>query len=107
MIAANEKFNPGVNVSKIEALKMVMNARWIKKYETTDWRKGYVDAAVDAWVLADAVDAWVIATAFSDYDAKAKRGWIFVISVNPKDVGTVDCEKHPEDPSLMKWIYVQ
>jgi hypothetical protein len=48
MIAANRKFNPDVNVTKIEALKMVMQARGIQKYDAVDWREGYVNAAADA-----------------------------------------------------------
>lgn len=68
-IAPNANYRPDDEVSKIEALKMVMKARGIEKDTTVaDWREGYVKAAV----------AKKIATAFSDYNASAERGVMFV-----------------------------
>lgn len=63
-IAKNATFRPDDNVSKIEALKMVMKARGIEKDTTaSDWRAGYVNAAVNA----------KIAESFSDYNTAATR----------------------------------
>ena len=62
-IAGNAKFRPDDNVSKIEALKMVMKARDIAKSDTSDWRAAYVEGAVAA----------EIAESFSDYNTSATR----------------------------------
>ena len=68
-IAKNATFRPDDNVSKIEALKMVMKARGIEKDTTaSDWRAGYVNAAVNA----------KIAESFSDYNTAATRWTMFV-----------------------------
>lgn len=68
--AKNKKFNPDNNISKIEALKMIIKARNIKKEETEDWREWYVKAWVKAGLLEKS---------FTDYDTKATRWWIFLI----------------------------
>ena len=67
-IAANDNFRPDDKVSKIEALKMVMQARGIAKdANTEDWRAAYVKAGVEAGV----------AETFSDYDTSSTRGVMF------------------------------
>ena len=71
--AKNKTFNPNSNISKIEALKMIIKARGIKKEETKDWREWYVNAWVKAGILEKS---------FSDYDTKATRWWIFVLWQN-------------------------
>ena len=68
MVAANPTFRPDANVTKIEALKMAFQARALERYESSDWRVGYVDAAVDMGLTE----------AFTDYDAAATRGQVFV-----------------------------
>ena len=79
-IAANPNFNPTDEVSKIEALKMVMKAKDIKKDMTvSDWKLGYVNAAVEKQ----------IATAFSDFDASSERGVMFTWAaeaISPSEV---------------------
>jgi hypothetical protein len=37
-IAQNDKFNPGDNISKIEALKMIMQTVKVEKQDDLDWR---------------------------------------------------------------------
>jgi len=71
-IASNDNFRPDDNVSNIEALKMVMQARGIARDEATDWRAGYVSAAVTAG----------ISESFSDYDTAATRGTMFVTAAS-------------------------
>ena len=71
--AKNKNFNPDSNISKIEALKMLIKARNIKKEEATDWREWYVLAWVKAGLLEEK---------FTDYDTKATRWWIFIIWQN-------------------------
>ncbi len=95
MISANSKYNPNSRVTKAEALKMIMMGRWVQGYENEDEWAGYVDAAVDAGILVkDAVGAGIIAKAFTDYDTKAERGFVFVIAVNQTVVvvGIDDCD---------------
>ena len=69
--AKNTNFNPDNNISKIEALKMVMKGRKIEKEETEDWREGYVNSAVKSWLLEEG---------FIDYDTLATRWWIFLMA---------------------------
>lgn len=67
-VAANATFNPGRDVSKAEALKMIMNATGVAKSSNTVWEAAYVEGAVSAGIISDS---------FSDYTAAASRGWIF------------------------------
>ncbi len=69
--AKNSSFNAGSSISKIEALKMVMQWTSVEKDETTDWREGYVTAGVKYGLLEES---------FSDYDTLATRWWIFVMA---------------------------
>lgn len=69
--AKNKNFNPDNNISKIEALKMVMKARKIEKENIEDWKKWYVKSAVKSGLLEKE---------FSDYDTKATRWWIFILA---------------------------
>ncbi len=78
-IAANAKFDPSRNVSKAEALKMVMNATQVAK---ADGEANFWDAYVKGAVAAGVTDT------FSDYDAAAQRGWIFKAAANALDAGT-------------------
>ncbi len=73
-IAPNTLFRPDDNVSKIEALKMILQARDISKNNSIeDWRAWYVDAAVTNGILSNA---------FTDYNTAWVRGWIFLVWAN-------------------------
>lgn len=74
-IAANAKFRPNDNVSKAEAVKMVMKAKGLEKDSTAglSWEAAYVKAAV----AAKLVD-----TAFTDYTTASKRGFTIVAASN-------------------------
>lgn len=76
-IAANPTFNPSRNVSKAEALKMIMNATNVGKGSNPVWEAAYVQGAVDAGVLS---------TSFSDYTTAASRGWIFQVAAAAVDL---------------------
>ncbi len=67
-IAANATFRPADNISKIESLKMIMQASWIERFDNEDWRAGYVEKAEQEWLLS---------FAFTDYNTSATRSWIF------------------------------
>jgi hypothetical protein len=66
--ASNTYFNPKDMTSKIEALKWVMEARDIATGTGADWMEARVNGAVAAG----------IATSFSDYNAEATRGQVFI-----------------------------
>ena len=70
--AGNTYFRPKDSITKIEALKMVMKAKWIEKTDNLDWKKAYVEWWKMAWLIND----------FTDYDTVAKRAWIFNLSSN-------------------------
>ena len=80
MVAANANFRPDDLVSKIEALKMVFQGRDLERNSDSDWKMGYVSAAVEMGIIA---------SAFSDYDAAASRGEMFIWAVNAIDAGEV------------------
>ncbi len=70
-IAANATFRPADNISKIESLKMIMQASWIERFDNDDWRAGYVEKAEQEDLLS---------YAFTDYNTSATRSWIFSIA---------------------------
>ena len=70
-ISANATFRPTDNVTQIEALKMIMQAKWIQKDSNSDWKAGYVSAAYKKWLLD---------SNYLSYDTQALRGWIFSTS---------------------------
>jgi hypothetical protein len=70
--AGNTYFRPKDSITKIEALKIVMKAKWIEKTDNSDWKKAYVEWWKKAWLIND----------FTDYDIVAKRAWIFNLSSN-------------------------
>ena len=84
MIAANATFRPDDNVSKSEGLKMVFTARGLERNANSDWRAGYVEAAVELGVAA---------SAFTNYDVAADRGQIFVWAVNAIDADEASSEE--------------
>ena len=73
--ASNTAFRPNDNITKVEALKMIMQARWIEKSNNSNWQAAYVEWAVTSWILP---------AAFTDYNTNAVRWWIFEIATNKK-----------------------
>ena len=84
MIAGNTNFRPDDNISKAEGLKMVFTARGLERNANSDWRAGYVEAAVEMGVAA---------SAFTNYDVAADRGQIFVWAVNAIDADEASSEE--------------
>lgn len=73
-IAPNSLFRPNDNISKVEALKMILQARDISKNNSLeDWRAWYVDAALINGILSNS---------FTDYNTVWVRGWIFLAWAN-------------------------
>jgi hypothetical protein len=75
-IAANSEFRPDDNVSKVEALKFIMQAKDIPRDTNDDWRAGYVSKALSEDILN---------ASFDDYNSASFRGWIFVTAMNTYD----------------------
>ena len=71
--ASNISFYPDKNISKIEALKMIMKWSNIEKENVSDWREWYVMSAMKWWIIKES---------FVDYDSPATRWWIFSIAQN-------------------------
>lgn len=67
-IATNTYFRPDDNITQIEALKMIMQAIWMKRDNNDDWRAGYVSKASREKIIDDN---------YLDYNKSAVRGWIF------------------------------
>ena len=66
-VAANTSFRPDDLITNAESLKMIMQAKWITRDENSDWRAGYESKAMSEGIIM----------AEYDFDASAKRGWIF------------------------------
>lgn len=88
-VAANATFNPGRDVSKAEALKMIMNATGVEKSGNAMWEAAYVEGAVSAGVISES---------FSDYTAAASRGWIFQAAAEAVEL--CGAEEEDEDDLL-------
>lgn len=72
-IAANSTFRPDDNVTQIEALKMIMQAKWIARDEVEDWRQWYITKAQSVWITKEM---------YIDPDKNALRAWIFLGAAN-------------------------
>ena len=76
-IAANDNFRPGDNVTQIEALKMIMQAKNTPRdTNTDDWRAGYVSKAQRENYIDEG---------YFNYDEFALRGFIFDSSARSYD----------------------
>lgn len=87
IISKNTNFNPTKEISKTEALKIMLKATG-KEYKSssTNWQSEVVKFAFTAWITSN----------FTDYDAKANRWWIFEIwnnsinNQNPIKIDNID-----------------
>lgn len=70
-IAGNTSFRPNDNVTLIEALKMIMQAKNIPRDANADWR---------AWYVSKGQSQWLVDDGYFEYNANATRGWIFSTS---------------------------
>ncbi len=94
-IAANTSFRPDDNVTQIEALKMIMQAKGIERDQNDDWREGYKTKATSEWILEDT---------YLKYDKLGLRGWIFSSAARTysdfKFLPPADVELTPEEQEL-------
>lgn len=71
-IAENDNFRPDDNITKTESMKLVLKAKSINKSQKTDnWQEDYMETAFKYGIIE---------TKYSDYNADAKRWWIFTIA---------------------------
>ena len=90
-IAANATYRPNDNVTQIEALKMIMKAKWLERDAADDWRAGYVSKAQ----TEDIVDL-----GYFDYNQMATRGWIFSSSARTYSDFTYEAADSNLDPDV-------
>ena len=70
-IESNLRFRPNENVTKVEALKLIFQAKNIqKRYNTLYWQEDYISSAYYLWYID---------SKFKDYNSYASREWIFQI----------------------------
>lgn len=73
-IAANATFRPDDNITKTEAMKLVLKAKGIEKSQVTDnWQEDYMMTAYEYGIINEK---------YTDYNADASRGWIFQITTS-------------------------
>ncbi len=75
LISRNDSFRPEDNISKAEALIMLIKSIWFTDFEIDEnssksWQEQVVEFASQNWVVEE----------FSDYDTEAKRWWIFKVA---------------------------
>ncbi len=76
LISKNKYFNPEKNISKTEALKMIIMAVWFSDYKIIDlnnWQKETVDYAINNNILDNP---------FTDYNSYATRWFVFLAAYN-------------------------
>ncbi len=74
LISKNDSFRPEDNISKSEAVIMLIRAIWfdftIDSKSSKNWQVQVIEYAAEKWVLE----------IFTDYNTEATRGWIFKIA---------------------------
>ncbi len=85
-LAKNKMFRPEANITKAEALGMMVSAAFGKDYKYdatkgTSWQEQLVDFAVNNGILK---------SAFTDYNTAATRGDVFGWTVNSIDAAAAD-----------------
>ena len=81
LIAKNDNFRPEDNISKAEAIWMIVNSIYWSEYQYdstkwNSWQEQVVNFAVDKWIVDN----------FSDYDIPATRGFVFEVAANALDI---------------------
>ena len=108
LVSANTNFNPESNISKSEAVKLMLSAAGFDVTYTDDWQPEAVAFAVDKG----------ISTTFSDYNASATRGFVFEIAdeANSEEANSEEEDEDEifsfiddidilEDDSIWWWFY--
>ncbi len=73
-ISKNDKFRPNDNFTKTEVAKLITKVKWVEKVvETDNWQNDY---------MLTLYEYWIIKNKYTDYNADAKRWWIFQIATS-------------------------
>lgn len=92
-IAANPTFRPDDNITKTEAMKLVLKAKGIEKSQvTSNWQEDYMMTAYEYGIIEEK---------YTDYNADANRGWIFQITTSTIEKEEEIKEKVKEKEKLM------
>ncbi len=76
-VAANDTFRPDDNITKTEAMKLVLRSKWIQKIQDTSaWQEDYMLTAFEHGIIDEK---------YTDYNTQATRGWIFQIATATLD----------------------
>jgi len=68
-IAKNEKFRPDDNITKTEAMKLILRSKQVRKIGTTEiWQQEYMETAYLYGIIDEK---------YFDYNSDATRVWIF------------------------------
>ena len=83
LIASNPTFRPEANISKAEAVGMMVKAAYGSEYTydstlSTSWQEQVVAFAVEKGILSS----------FTNYDASATRGFVFEVGANAMSSGS-------------------
>lgn len=72
IIATNSLYRPNDNITKTEAMKLVLQIKNIEKIQETDsWQEDYMETAYENGIIEKK---------YYDYNTDATRAWIFVIA---------------------------
>ncbi|PID87400.1 hypothetical protein CSB07_01775 [Candidatus Gracilibacteria bacterium] len=73
-ISKNDKFRPNDNFTKTEVAKLITKVKGVEKVvETDNWQNDY---------MLTLYEYGIIKNKYTDYNADAKRGWIFQIATS-------------------------
>lgn len=73
-ITKNDMFRPNDNFTKTEVAKLITKAKWINKVKnTSNWQDDYMQTLFEYWIIE---------TKYTNYNADAKRWWIFQIATS-------------------------
>ena len=97
-IAANTTFRPNDNVTQIESLKMIMQAKSLERDANDDWRAGYVSKAQSSGILDQS---------YMEYDELGVRWWIFsnaARTYSDFNFDVPEIELTPEEEELFQFL---
>jgi hypothetical protein len=72
IITTNSFYRPNDNITKTEAMKLVLRVKNIEKIQETDsWQEDYMETAYENGIIEKK---------YYDYNTDATRAWVFVIA---------------------------
>lgn len=88
IIAANATFRPDDNITRAEAIKMILKVKWVTNtYSGSVWQENYMNTAFDKCYISSA----------TNYNQNAQRKWIFNAAYNVENTTTCDPNAEIDD----------